>query len=163
MNVTGSSREDVLRSIQAALEAAGSGLSLGGGRRENPWAWVLAVAATEALVELARELHTVIFDGLWPRFLTSDEFNVMMNTEVCVLRVFFRAWWVVVGWRARFTTSKCCCVCVMIPNTSVPVYTEDTAATAASDPGDRRQYSDYLLKRDIQLHAELEGTCAWRF
>lgn len=83
VNVDGSSREGVLCSIKAALEAAGSGSSQGGGGGESPWAWVLAVEATEALVELARELHTVIFDGLWPRFLTSDEFTVMMNTEVC--------------------------------------------------------------------------------
>lgn len=77
--------------IQAALEAAGSDGSQGRGGGESPWAWVLAVEATEALVELARELHTVIFDGLWPRFLTSDEFTVMMNTEVSVSVVGVRA------------------------------------------------------------------------
>lgn len=78
VNVDGSSREDALCSIHAALEAASTSSNL----PESPWAWVLAVEATEALVELARELHTVIFDGLWPRFLTSEEFTVMMNTEV---------------------------------------------------------------------------------
>lgn len=89
VNVRGSARQDVLCSIQAALDAAADV----GGRRsrereeegedgDGPWAWALAIAATEALVGLAREVHTMIFDGMWPRFLISDEFTVMMNTPV---------------------------------------------------------------------------------
>lgn len=94
VNVKGSSRQDVLCSIQAALEAAdynyggddndGYGGGGGGGGRngESPWARVLTIAATEALVGLARQVHTVIFDGIWPRFLGSDEFAVLMKREV---------------------------------------------------------------------------------
>ncbi|CAN0008980.1 unnamed protein product, partial [Scytosiphon promiscuus] len=94
VNVKGSTREDVLCSIQAALDAAGAtfcdddddddsdcGQGGWGGGRESPWARVLAVAATEALVGLARQVHTVIFDGIWPRFLASDEFAVLMKRE----------------------------------------------------------------------------------
>lgn len=83
VNVKGDTRDNVLCSIQAALEAGGkTGRGSGRGGGESPWAWVLAVAATEALVDLARELQPVIFDGLWPRFLSSDEFALMMNTQV---------------------------------------------------------------------------------
>ena len=98
VNVKGSTREYVLDCIQAALEVggaqkagtgngigSGSGGGSGGGRGgagESPWAWVLAVEATEALVGLAREVHPVIFNGIWPRFLQSEEFAVMMNAQV---------------------------------------------------------------------------------
>lgn len=89
VNVRGSARQDVLCSIQAALDAASGSSSSGdeGGRRsrgrgDSPWAWALAISATEALVGLASEVHTMIFDGMWPRFLISDEFTVMMSTTV---------------------------------------------------------------------------------
>eukprot|EP00904_Undaria_pinnatifida_P003790 jgi/Undpi1/13411/HiC_scaffold_8.g03070.m1 len=102
VNVKGSTREDVLDCIQAALDAGakGTGNSNGCSSRcgitgngnnacgsrcegggESPWAWVLAVEATEALVGLAREVHPVIFNGIWPRFLLSEEFAVMMNAQ----------------------------------------------------------------------------------
>ncbi|CAN0488044.1 unnamed protein product, partial [Hapterophycus canaliculatus] len=87
VNVKGSTREDVLCSIQAAVEAAGVNCrdggdgSRGGGGVEHPWARLLAIAAAEALVGLARQVHTVIFDGIWPRFLVSDEFAVLIKRE----------------------------------------------------------------------------------
>lgn len=81
VNVKGSTRKDVLNSIEEALEAGkqGGGVEPGG----DEWARVLAIAATEALVNLAREVHSLIFDGIWPRFLLSREFTLMMTTEVC--------------------------------------------------------------------------------
>ncbi|CAM9346483.1 unnamed protein product, partial [Laminaria digitata] len=97
VNVKGSTREYVLDCIQAALETgnpkeAGNGnngngnygngvTGAGGGDGESPWAWLLAAEATEALVGLAREVHPVIFNGIWPRFLVSEEFALMMNAQ----------------------------------------------------------------------------------
>lgn len=82
VNVKGSTRNHVLVAIQAALEAGKgkTGGNIGEARRER----VLALTATVALVDLAREIHALIFDGLWPRFLVSSEFTLLMNTEVCV-------------------------------------------------------------------------------
>lgn len=82
VNVRGSAREDVLYAIQAALDAGGGGGGRPGRDRDGPWAWTMAISATEALVDLASEVHTMIFDGMWPRFLISEEFAVMMNTPV---------------------------------------------------------------------------------
>ncbi|CAM9559230.1 unnamed protein product, partial [Ectocarpus sp. 12 AP-2014] len=92
VNVKGSTRASALGAIGAALEAAGHDgcCCCGGGGRGNAGeegccptscAWALAEEAIEALARLAEEVHSVIFDGLWPRFLVSEEFRAMMNTE----------------------------------------------------------------------------------
>ncbi|CAM9187510.1 unnamed protein product [Ectocarpus sp. 13 AM-2016] len=95
VNVKGSTRASALCAIGAALEAAGHDgccccCGGGGGGRGNAGeegccptscAWALAEEAIEALARLAEEVHSVIFDGLWPRFLVSEEFHAMMNTE----------------------------------------------------------------------------------
>lgn len=98
VNVKGSSRDEVLCTIQAAIEAGKArgggdsavvGEAAGNGEAkeddagaESPLARVLAVAATESLVSLSHEVHLLILDGLWPRFLISNEFALMMNHEV---------------------------------------------------------------------------------
>ncbi|CAM9308172.1 unnamed protein product [Ectocarpus sp. 12 AP-2014] len=93
VNVKGSTRASALCAIGAALDAAGHDgccCCCGGGGRGNAGeegccltscAWALAEEAIEALARLAEEVHSVIFDGLWPRFLVSEEFHAMMNTE----------------------------------------------------------------------------------
>ncbi|CBN78214.1 hypothetical protein Esi_0103_0078 [Ectocarpus siliculosus] len=97
VNVKGSTRASALCAIGAALEAAGhdgccccGGGGGGGGRGSagkesccpgTSCAWALAEEAIEALARLAEEVHSVIFDGLWPRFLVSEEFHAMMNIE----------------------------------------------------------------------------------
>ncbi|CAM9394905.1 unnamed protein product [Ectocarpus sp. 6 AP-2014] len=96
VNVKGSTRASALCAIGAALEAAGhdgcggGGGGGGGGRGSagkesccpgTSCAWALAEEAIEALARLAEEVHSVIFDGLWPRFLVSEEFHAMMDIE----------------------------------------------------------------------------------
>lgn len=72
---------EVLCAIQAAIEVSRNhSVGVSG---EGPWSWVLATAATKALVHLTQEIYPLIFDGLWPRFLASDEFKKMINTKVC--------------------------------------------------------------------------------
>lgn len=96
VNVKGSTRASALCAIGAALEAAGHDgccCCCGGGGRGNAGeegccpgtscAWALAEEAIEALARMAEEVYSVIFDGLWPRFLVSEESDAMMNTEVC--------------------------------------------------------------------------------
>lgn len=83
VNVQGCSRVEVLCAIQTAIEASRNhpvGVS-----GEGPWSWVLATAATKALVHLTQEIYPLIFDGLWPRFLVSEEFKDMINTKVCTI------------------------------------------------------------------------------
>lgn len=81
VNVQGCSRVEVLCAIKAAIEASRNHPVAVSG--EGPWSWVLATAATKALIHLTQEIYPLIFDGLWPRFLVSDEFKEMINTKVC--------------------------------------------------------------------------------
>lgn len=84
VNVKGSTRSAALAAVTAAEQGAEDvGFFAGKGDTEAVAAAQAVQAATEALLDLAREVHSVILHDIWPRFLESPEFETLMTFTVC--------------------------------------------------------------------------------
>lgn len=86
INVKGCSRGAALEAIALAEKGCGSPSGCcepgkDGVDCEKMMEYILL--ATEALVDAAREVHVLILHDLWPRFLASPEFSILMLTKVC--------------------------------------------------------------------------------
>lgn len=86
VNVKGCTRRAALDAILLAEQGCGDPCVCAGVTGEDRVACErekdIILAATAALVDVAREVHLVILHDLWPRFLASPEFAILMLTKV---------------------------------------------------------------------------------